>query len=344
MSNPSRWSFAAMTALTAGLAAGAFIPLFTLTPIPVSAAPDTVAFPDIQDHWARPFIQQLAERDIVAGYLDGTYRPEGAVSRDEFAAIIRQAFNQAKERSIPSGSVYNDVPADYWAAPAIEEAYEMGFMSGYPEGDFRPLQPVSRVEALVALSRNLNLADPTNIAEEAAAEPTTTAAAAAQPAAQPARRRQLARRPLAFPLAFTALMQPILGAPARAAATLVTPPAADPATGEASAAGVAEPAATEPAATEAPADGQLTSAEYVTGLSNYYTDADTIPEYALRPVAEATEAGIVVNYPEPTLLNPNRPASRGEIAAVIYQTLVEQGRAEPLPEELPAKNYIVNDR
>lgn len=93
----------------------------------------------------------------VTGYPDGTYRPNRPVDRDEFASIVRDAFNRAKERTISSGSVFNDLPQGYWAAPAIEEAYETGFLSGYPGGYFRPRQPVTKVEAIASLARNLEL-------------------------------------------------------------------------------------------------------------------------------------------------------------------------------------------
>jgi hypothetical protein len=167
------------------------VPFFDSIPQSVIAAPERATnFPDTQNHWAQPFITRLAERNIITGYPDGTYRPNQSVDRDEFAAIIRQAFNQNKERTIPSGSVYKDVPANYWAAEPIEEAYEMGFMHGYPGEYFRPKQPVSRVEALVSLSQNLNL---------------TTAQTA---------RRQTTRRRFFFPLAMTTLMQPLMTAKA----------------------------------------------------------------------------------------------------------------------------------
>lgn len=102
---------------------------------------------------AQPFIAGLAERNIVKGYPDGTYRREESVDRDEFASILQAAFNQPTERRIASGSVYKDVPQEYWAATQIESAYQMGFMAGYPGGYFRPQQPVTKVEALVSLAR-----------------------------------------------------------------------------------------------------------------------------------------------------------------------------------------------
>jgi Ca2+-transporting ATPase len=57
--------------------------------------------------------------------------------------------------------------------------------------------------------------------------------------------------------------------------------------------------------------------------------------------ASAIGIGIVVNYPNLRELNPSQPASRAEIAALIHQTLVSQGRIEPLPKDSPANQYIV---
>lgn len=114
MSNFSRWSSASIALLTLGVAVGTIAPLVTSAPQKVIAAPQSATnFPDIQDHWASPFIKALAEKNIVTGYLDGTYRPNKTLARDEFAAIIRQAFNQNQVTQIPSGSVYKDIPVGY---------------------------------------------------------------------------------------------------------------------------------------------------------------------------------------------------------------------------------------
>jgi hypothetical protein len=261
-------------------------------------------FPDTEGHWAQPFIQTLEERDIVTGYLDGTFRPENPVNRDEFAAIIRQAFSQEPVREIAEGGVYQDVPADYWAAPAIEEAYQMGFMQGYPGGFFRPSQPVARVEAIVALADNLDL--------------DSTAAATAQPT-----RRQVAN-PFPFPLAMTYLLEPFINLPRAIAATQTEAPA--------------EPETVDDVAGTPDADPPRPVS---VAVDEYYTDANEIPQYAVDRVANATEAGMVVNHPEPQVLNPNGAATRGDVAAFVHQALVNQGEVEPLPEDVTATNYIV---
>jgi hypothetical protein len=115
-------------------------------------------FPDItEDYWASPFIQGLAERDIVAGYPDGEFKPLQPIKRDEFAAMLRQAFDRKQEREIPSGSIFEDVPENYWAEKAIADAYETGFMQRTSEDTFSPDSPVSKAEALGILTDGLDI-------------------------------------------------------------------------------------------------------------------------------------------------------------------------------------------
>ncbi|GJD16970.1 hypothetical protein RIVM261_019260 [Rivularia sp. IAM M-261] len=66
-----------------------------------------------------------------------------------------------------------------------------------------------------------------------------------------------------------------------------------------------------------------------------------LPALCIIVLAAATQSNIVVNYPNPKVLNPTKPATRAETAALVYQTLVAQGRAEPLANNLPAAKYIV---
>ncbi|MBF2000414.1 MAG: S-layer homology domain-containing protein [Synechococcales cyanobacterium M58_A2018_015] len=337
--NRSFHSAAICAAALMGMTAGVVLPPLRggFNPILPAAAAST-SFPDIENHWGQPFIQSLAERDIVKGYLDNTYRPEQPVARDEFAAIVRQAFSQEAQRQISSGSVYRDVPEDYWAAQAIQDAYEMGFMHGYPGGEFRPNQPVTRVEALVSLAQNLDLTAPTSqatttqdSAQDIETQDTVTPVPAASPQ-QPVQRRT-ARRSLMFPLAMTTLMQPLLTQAAQ------TTPATGPAAAPDGAPETAD--ASSPEADQPDPEPALLQRPVSLIVSDYYDDADQIPQYAVDGVARATKAGIVVNHPNPRLLNPNQPATRGEVAALIHQALVHEGRLDPLPAEEPATTYIV---
>ena len=66
-----------ITLLTLGMAAGTIASHFVGVPdSAMAAAPTNTSFPDTHNYWAQPFIENLAERNIVTGYLDNTYRPE----------------------------------------------------------------------------------------------------------------------------------------------------------------------------------------------------------------------------------------------------------------------------
>ncbi|WP_242032138.1 S-layer homology domain-containing protein [Microcoleus sp. FACHB-672] len=114
-----------------------------------------LTFSDVRDHWAQSFIEALAAQDIIRGFPDGTFRPEAPVTRAQFAALIRKAFAR---NSVRNPIQFADVPANYWAYDAIQEAYSIGFLEGYPNNVFAPDQKIPRVEVLVSLANGLNLA------------------------------------------------------------------------------------------------------------------------------------------------------------------------------------------
>lgn len=262
-------------------------------------------FTDVEaDYWATPFIQVLAEKDIITGYLDGTYRPEKPLDRDEFAAIIRQAFNQEKIRDIPSGAVFEDVPQGNWAAPPIEEAYESGFMKDYPNSQFRPHKKLSKLEALISLSNGLDLSyNPTQVNQTSPQSK----------GSNQDRKPKVAKNRLLFPLASTALMQPFVINKS------------------------------QPKTTPTPSVQETSSPPSAQELVNsYYQDADQIPESAVDDVAAATKANLVVNHPQKNMLNPTQTLTRGNAAAIIHQALVHQGRLSPLDADLEVSQYIVD--
>lgn len=212
----------------------------TATPSPSPGT--TVNFSDVSaNYWAQPFIQALAAQNIITGFPNGMYRPDEPVDRAEFAAMLASAFDAKPVREL-SESGFKDVPADYWAASVVKEAYEAGFVQGYPNNLFLPNQEISRAEAITALVNGLGL-------------------------------------------------------------------------------------------TASNRDSNL--------LQTYYTDYEIIPEYAMGAIAAATQANLVVNYPSLKELNPQKPLNRGTAAALLHQALVRQGRLRPIANNVAAANYIV---
>jgi S-layer homology domain len=117
-----------------------------------------LAFTDINSHWAKACIEQLAERNIVKGYPDGTFRPDGTVSRAEFTALVFSVFPDSLP--VRPAVTFADVPPTHWAKTSVEWAYERGFLSGYPDQTFRPDIPISRVQAIAVLAAALQYAFP----------------------------------------------------------------------------------------------------------------------------------------------------------------------------------------
>ncbi len=205
--------------LALGVTAGAAAPIVMTAP-----AFAQVSLSDVSsNYWAGQFIQELASRNIIAGFPDGTFKPDQPVTRAQFAAIIRKAFPNAQK--VRNAVNFSDVPSNYWGYQAIQDAYTSGFLAGYPGGDFRPNENIPRAQALVALANGLNYTS-------------------------------------------------------------------------------------------------NTSADTVLQV---YNDASGIPGYARNSIAAATERRIVVNYPDVKVLNPNQVATRAEVAAFVYQALVSTG-------------------
>ncbi|WP_017656110.1 WG repeat-containing protein [Fortiea contorta] len=118
------------------------------------------AFSDIQNQITQQCITQLAERNLIKGYADQTFRPQSTINRAEFAVLLLNAFPHSEWKN--SETEFKDVPNTHWAYKAIKEAYKRGFFSGYPDRTFRPSQPIPRVQAIAILANHLNFNIPDN--------------------------------------------------------------------------------------------------------------------------------------------------------------------------------------
>jgi len=116
-------------------------------------------FSDIQEHWAANFIVQLMNAGIVKGSGNGTFLPNANITRAEHAALLVKAFDITPVRA---DNTFSDVPANFWASKVIQQAYRAGFLSGYPDGTFKPNQPILRQDVLVSLIRALPGSTPAN--------------------------------------------------------------------------------------------------------------------------------------------------------------------------------------
>ncbi|NDJ17471.1 glycoside hydrolase family 10 protein [Myxacorys almedinensis] len=130
----------------------AFISVFSIQVVTAQSR-----FTDIQTHWARPCIEALAQRNVIGGFPDGRFRPDDAVTRAQFAAIAVKAFPTIVGSPSRPAISFQDVPATYWAADAIEKAYRANFFSGFPNQTFQPNLTIIRAQALTALANGLKI-------------------------------------------------------------------------------------------------------------------------------------------------------------------------------------------
>ena len=139
----------------------------TVAPTPLAEAPSQVTTPpplDIsdvpEDHWAYPFIKDLYDQGLLPDFPSGQFQPDKELTRAELASLLNRAFVSDPVEREPLN--FTDIPSGYWAADAIDQVVERGFMSGYPENEFRPDELVPRYQVLVALVSGLDLSTPDN--------------------------------------------------------------------------------------------------------------------------------------------------------------------------------------
>lgn len=129
-----------------------FIAVLETHPRPILG--NSSIFIDLSGHWTADFVIALVNRGAISGFPDGTFAPDAPITRAQFAAIIAKTF-QLPRKNI--GIKFTDVPSSFWAASAILQTAEMGFISGFPDGTFRPEQNLTKVQAIVSLVNGLQL-------------------------------------------------------------------------------------------------------------------------------------------------------------------------------------------
>ena len=101
-------------------------------------------FTDVDsDAWYNLAVSTLAKAGVISGYPDGSFNPNGKITRAELVSIATRFFTTIEV----GDSKFSDI-AGHWAAKAIDEAYIKGIIKGYSDGTFRPDQAVTRAEAM----------------------------------------------------------------------------------------------------------------------------------------------------------------------------------------------------
>ena len=101
--------------------------------------------------WYNTAVSTLSSMGIITGYPDGTFRPNAAITRAEFAAIAAR-FDHDGDKTTAK---FSDI-ATHWAKDEISIAYNNGWINGYPNGTFGPQRDITRAETMTLVNRVLN--------------------------------------------------------------------------------------------------------------------------------------------------------------------------------------------
>ena len=112
----------------------------------------TITYPDVsEDAWYNNAVSTLTNAGILDGYEDGTFKPDGNITRAEFATIAVRFF----EATYDGEDLFSDI-AGHWAQDYINEAANAGIVDGYPDGTFQPQQLITRAEAVTMVNRTID--------------------------------------------------------------------------------------------------------------------------------------------------------------------------------------------
>jgi hypothetical protein len=185
-----------------------------------------------------------------------------------------------------------DVPGDFWAYPFITALANRGIVNGFPGGYFKPTDPVTRAEFAALLQEAFN---------QNPGQGTINAF------------KDVSSDFWAVPAINRAIQTGFLrGYPDSTFQPQQEIPRVEVLVALASGLNLAPPALPQQV------------------VQSFYQDAAEIPNYATEKVAAASTSGLVVNYPNQKLLNPNQNATRAEVAAMMYQALAQSGKLEPI--------------
>ncbi|MFB5674674.1 S-layer homology domain-containing protein [Paenibacillus terreus] len=127
---------------------------FILPPssVTVSTYGGSSAFSDLPaSGWAYNAVMSAVQAGYLSGYSDGTIRPNEKVTRQEAAAIIAKVngLTPRPASSLSGFSDYDEIAS--WSKGSVAAVIGQGYMSGYPDGTFKPEKPLTRAEAVVLL-------------------------------------------------------------------------------------------------------------------------------------------------------------------------------------------------
>ena len=122
--------------------------------MPVSSIPNSYAFTDINNNWAKDYINQLYNNGILFAKQPGLYKPADNITRAEFAAYL---VNTLELDSQNSDIVFKDVNDNSDYATFIKTAAAYKLITGDTQGYYKPDDPITRQDAATIMERAIEM-------------------------------------------------------------------------------------------------------------------------------------------------------------------------------------------
>ncbi|WP_158301665.1 X2-like carbohydrate binding domain-containing protein [Paenibacillus mesophilus] len=111
-------------------------------------------FKDTAGHWAKEAVNNMGSRMVVGGIGNDLFNPDQPVTRAEFAAIITRGLGL----KLASGAAsFADVKATDWYGSAVQTAYAYNLIDGFEDGSFRPMDMITREQAMTIIARAMTI-------------------------------------------------------------------------------------------------------------------------------------------------------------------------------------------
>lgn len=110
-------------------------------------------FADAHHHWASPYIRALQTQapGVITGFPDGTFHPNGSITREQMAKMIANAYSFEEKKEWPSEFTFHDVSG--WATEYIDLLASHSILYGRTQNLFAPKDHVNRAEAAAIIHR-----------------------------------------------------------------------------------------------------------------------------------------------------------------------------------------------
>jgi len=254
-----------------------------ISPAPTSSAPISPAPTSSAPTSSAPVVAAVPKDQTSPAVPSPSGEISPRVAASPAPAPTIAATPQSPMPSVTGSPIqFSDVPGDFWAGAYIQQLSARGILTGLPDGTFQPDRPVTRAELAVVIQKTFERSEQ----QTAIAFKDVPADHWAAPAITKTVRINFMR---GYPGEIFRPSQNV----SRLEVWLSL------------------------------AKGlNLAVPENPQVVVQQYQDRASIPPWAWASVAATTTTGLVVNYPDVRTLNPNRPATRAEVTAIVYQALV----------------------